>query len=82
VSAQSPSAGQRASRAVDLSGEWEFSAKLLNDMTYRRVTLKSEGETLSGRFDQVMLQGTIKGDALTFTATNPNGQRLATSKAR
>jgi len=82
ASAQSPSAGQRASRVVDLSGEWEFSATLLNDMTYRRMTLKSEGETLSGRFDQVTLQGAIKGDALTFTATNPNGQRFGDFKGK
>jgi hypothetical protein len=31
VSAQS--AGQRVSRTVDLTGEWEFTAKLLNDVS-------------------------------------------------
>jgi len=80
--AQSTAAGQRASRVVDLSGEWEFSAKLLNDMTYRRMTLKGEGETLSGRFDQVTLQGAVKGDTLTLTATNPNGQRFGDFKGK
>ena len=82
VSAQSSSAGQRASRVVDLSGEWEFSAKLLNDMTYRRMTLKSEGETVSGRFDQVTLQGAVKGGELTMTATNPNGQKFGDFKGK
>src|SRR5690348_16847875 len=82
VLAQSPSPGQRASLVVDLSGEWELSAKLLNDMTYRRMTLKREGETLSGRFDQVTLQGAIKGDALTLTATNANGQRFGDFKGK
>src|SRR5262252_7693177 len=60
--------------AADVSGEWEFAAKVLNDTNYARVTLKSEGEKLTGSLNEIKLEGTIKGDALTFKGTRPNGQ--------
>jgi amidase len=60
--------------AADVSGEWEFAAKVLNDVNYARVTLKSEGEKLTGSLNEVKLEGAIKGDAFTFKGTRPNGQ--------
>lgn len=67
--------------AADISGEWQLAVTLLNDLTYARAVLKADGEKLSGTFNGITLEGTIKGDDLTFTVTRPNGRRLATFKA-
>src|SRR5499427_671086 len=69
-------------RAADVSGDWEFATKLFDDTTYARVTLKVDGDKLSGTLNELKLEGTIKGDDLTFTATRPNGQRFGEFKGR
>ena len=66
--------------AADVSGDWEFTAKILNDLSYARVTLKAEAEKLTGNLNEAKLEGTIKGDELSFTATRPNGQRFGEFK--
>ena len=68
--------------AADLSGEWQFTATLLNDVTYARVALRVDGEKLSGTLNEIRLEGTVKGDDLTFTATRPNGQNFGSFRAR
>src|SRR5262245_50812210 len=62
--------------AADVSGEWLFTAQVLNDSTYARVMLKVEGDRLGGTLNELKLEGTIRGDAVVFTATRPNGQRF------
>ena len=62
--------------AADLSGEWELAARVLNDVTYARVTLKVENDKLTGTLNEVSLEGTVKGDDVSFIATRPNGQRF------
>src|SRR5262252_9062305 len=69
-------------RAADVSGDWELATKVLDDVTYARVALKVDGEKLSGTLNELKLEGTIKGDDLTFTATRPNGQRFGEFKGR
>jgi acetamidase/formamidase len=69
-------------RAADVSGEWEFTTKVLDDVTYARVALKADGEKLSGSLNELKLEGTIKGDEVAFTATRPNGQRFGEFKGR
>ncbi len=71
-----------AARAAEISGEWQVATKLLDDTTYRRVTLKADGEKISGTMNELTLEGTIKGDDLTFTASRPNGQRVGEYKGR
>jgi len=68
--------------AADLSGEWQLTVTLLNDVIYARAMLKADGEKLSGTFNEIALEGTIKSDDLTFTATRQNGRRLATFKGK
>jgi len=68
--------------AADVSGDWEFAARILNDVSYARVTLKAEGDKLSGNLNEVKLEGAIRGDELTFTATRPNGQRFGEFKGK
>jgi len=68
--------------AADVSGEWQLAATLFDDISYARVTLRVDGEKLSGTLNEIALVGTIKGDELSFTATRPNGQHFGTFKAR
>jgi amidase len=69
-------------RAADVAGDWEFATKVLDDVTYARVTLKVDGDTLSGTLNELKLEGTLKGDDLTFAATRPNGQRFGEFKGK
>jgi len=57
--------------AADLCGDWQLAAQVLNDVTYARVTLKIEGEKLTGTLNEIRLDGTVKGDVIAFTATRP-----------
>ncbi len=63
----------------DLTGEWEFAATNLNEVRYARVVLSSEGEKLHGTLNELKLEGTVKGDELTFTATR-GGERFGDFK--
>jgi amidase len=69
-------------QAADVSGDWEYSAKILNDVTYARVALNADGEKISGNLNEIKLEGTIKGDDLTFIGTRPNGQRFGEFKGK
>jgi acetamidase/formamidase len=73
-------AGQAS--AADVSGEWHFSAQVLDDVNHSRVTLKADGEKLTGTLNDVTLAGTLKGDELAFVGTRPNGQRFGEFKGR
>src|SRR6516225_2648107 len=68
--------------AADVTGTWELAAKVLNDMSYFRLTLKAEGETLTGTLGQMKVEGTVRGDDVAFTATRPTGERFADFKGR
>src|SRR4051812_31449805 len=65
-----------AASAADLSGEWEFAGKSLGDTSYARITLKVEGEKLTGRLNELKLEGKANQDKLTFNAKRPNGDNF------
>jgi acetamidase/formamidase len=67
---------------TDVSGDWMLTAKVLNDVNYAQVTLKAEGEKLSGNLNQSKLEGTIRGNDLTFKATRPTGQVFGDFKGK
>ncbi len=66
------------SLAVDISGDWEFAANSLGDVSYVRVTLKADGKKLTGSLNELKFDGTIDGDKIAFTATRPNGDVFGT----
>jgi len=68
--------------AADVSGDWELTVRVLDDVNYARVTLKVEKDALTGTLNEVMLAGTVKGDDVSFIATRPNGQRFGAFKGR
>src|SRR5438094_9906505 len=70
--------------AADLSGDWEFAAKSLGETNFARVNLKVEGNKITGRLNELKLEGTVKGDEITFKAKRPNGDHFGdfTGKAK
>jgi amidase len=62
--------------AADVSGEWEFAGKYFDDVSQARVTLKIDGDKLTGNLNELKLDGTVKGDDLKFTAKRPNGDHF------
>lgn len=64
--------------AADISGDWEFAANSLGDVSYVRITLKADGKKLTGSLNELKFDGTIDGDKIGFTATRPNGDVFGT----
>jgi amidase len=67
-----------AMAAADISGEWEFAGRILGDTTYVRITLKAEGNKLTGNWNDLKFDGAIDGDKIKFTATRTNGAVFGT----
>jgi acetamidase/formamidase len=63
--------------AADISGEWEFTAKFFDEVSPARVTLKVDGDKLTGNLNELKLEGTLKGADLKFSAKRPNGENFA-----
>jgi amidase len=68
--------------AADVSGRWELTARLLNDVNHARVTFTVTGEKLTGTLNELTLEGTVNGDDVAFVATRPNGERFGAFKGR
>src|SRR5436190_5099490 len=68
--------------AADVSGEWELAGTYLGERTYARVTLKVENDKLTGRLNEITLDGSIKGDELTFNGKRPNGDHFGDFKGK
>jgi acetamidase/formamidase len=62
--------------AADLSGEWEFAGKDFNEVSPARITLKIEGDKLSGNLNELKLEGTVKDDDVKFSAKRPGGEHF------
>ena len=45
--------------AADVNGEWQLTVNILNDFTYARITLKADGQKLSGNLNEIALGGTV-----------------------
>ena len=64
-----------AAVALDLTGRWAFSVVTENGTGTPTVTIKQAGEKITGTYEsRVMgvraIQGTVKGDSLTFVLSN------------
>ena len=68
--------------AADVNGEWQLTVNILNDFTYARISLKADGQKLSGNLNEIALGGTVTGDEVAFTATRPNGQEFGKFRGR
>jgi acetamidase/formamidase len=59
--------------AADISGEWQLAATNFDDVSFARVTLKTDGDKITGDLNELKLEGTLKGDELKLTSKRPNG---------
>ena len=66
--------------ASDVSGDWEFTGKYLGEVSYARISIKVEGDKLSGNMNELKLEGTINGNELTFTTKRPKGEHFGDFK--
>ena len=62
--------------AADLAGEWEFVGNHLGDVSYARVTFRTEGGKLFGNLYELELEGAVHHGELSFTAKRPNGSHF------
>jgi amidase len=67
--------------AVEISGDWEFASTYLGDVSYARLSLKVDGQKLSGNLNELQLDGTVNENQLVFTAKRPKGEHFADFKA-
>ena len=59
---------------VDVTGEWTFSVESAAGTSMPAVTLKQEGQKITGRYSsqlmgEAMLTGTVNGQAIDFTVS-------------
>jgi len=66
--------------AADISGEWELTGSFKGDTSYARVTLKVDGNKLTGNLNEINLEGTITNNQLTFTGKRPGGKHFGDFK--
>ncbi len=59
--------------ATDISGEWQVTATNFDDVSFGRMTLKIEGDKITGSLNELKLEGALKGDEFTFASKRPNG---------
>jgi hypothetical protein len=70
----------RTAGAADISGEWEFTGKFLNDVSYARLNLKQDGQQISGKMNELNLDGTLNGYQFSFAAKRPSGEAFGDFK--
>src|SRR6267143_773308 len=56
-----------------VSGRWMVTTDYFGTTIYYRMELKQEGEKLTGNFDGDKLEGTLKGNAISFLAKDDEG---------
>jgi amidase len=66
---------QEAARPVSggVSGRWVVNTDYYGSTLYYRMELKQEGEKLTGNFDGDKLEGTLKGNTISFLAKDEEG---------
>jgi amidase len=57
----------------NLSGRWTVSSDYLGTRVYSPLTLKQQGDKLTGNFDGDPLEGTLRGDTVQFLAKDTQG---------
>jgi len=62
--------------AAEVSGDWVFAGKYLGEVSYARITFQVDGDKLTGNMNELKLEGTIHGDALTFAVKRPKGEHF------
>lgn len=69
--------------ASDISGTWSFNlVSFGEEIAHASVELKLDGNKVSGKLNELTLDGTVKGDQVQFTLTRPGGEKFGTLEGR
>lgn len=73
-----PSSLAAQSKGIDVTGKWAFAVTTENGTGYPTVTLKQEGEKITGTYESQRLgsravEGTVKGDTIKFAMKGADG---------
>ena len=69
--------------AADISGSWRLNLVTFGEETgASRLELKVDGNKLTGKLNELTVDGTVEGDSLKFTLTRPDGEKFATLEGR
>ncbi|HKX00849.1 MAG TPA: acetamidase/formamidase family protein [Bryobacteraceae bacterium] len=60
--------------AATLNGVWEFTFTRFGEPFYRRATLETSGDKLTGKSGEVTIEGTANGDSVAFAAKFKDGK--------
>src|SRR5262249_52198829 len=69
--------------AADISGAWRLNLVSFGEETSpARLELKVDGNKLTGKLNELTVDGTVEGDTLKCTLTRPNGEKFATLEGK
>src|SRR6266436_2536976 len=60
--------------AATLDGVWELTITRFGYPSYRRATLESKGDRLTGKSGDLTIEGTAHGDSVALTASSKDGK--------
>jgi len=66
--------------AAGLDGVWAITITRFGEPSYRRATIKTSGDRLSGQMDEMPLEGTGHGEAVAFTTRDKDGKVIGDFK--
>src|SRR5262245_6830567 len=69
--------------AADIAGSWRFNLiSFGEEIAPARLEFKLEGDKLTGKLNELKVEGTAHGDTFQFTATRPNGNKFGEFEGR
>ncbi len=60
--------------AATLDGVWEVTVTRFGEPDYNRATFQTSGNKLTGKFDELTIDGTVTGDTVAFSAHEKDGK--------
>src|SRR5439155_24182017 len=69
--------------AADIGGVWNFNlVSFGEEIAPAKAELKVDGNKLTGKLNELTIEGTVEGDVVKFAAIRPNGEKFATFEGR
>jgi hypothetical protein len=80
IAAGAPAQQKEQEKAVDVSGVWELTSQTPRGTVTRKLTLKQDGESLTGNLESPMgtvaiQDGSVKGKQISFKVLRTRGER-------
>ena len=69
--------------AADIGGVWNFNlVSFGEEIAQAKAELKVDGNKLTGKLNELTIEGTAEGDVVKFAAIRPSGEKFATFEGR